>query len=97
MANTYDVGDVARLSAAFTQTAVAIDPSTVTVTYVTPSGNTTVYVYAVNAELVKASTGNYYVDVALTAAGIYRWRWVSTGTGAAASEGWLQVRQQDVP
>ncbi len=91
MATTYDVGDVARLTATFTQAAVATDPGTVALTLVTPAGVSTTYTYGA-AELVKASTGIYYRDVAIAEAGRYRWRWLSTGTGAAAAESFLLVR-----
>ncbi len=97
MATTYDVGDVARLSAAFTQTAVAVDPSTVALTVLTPAAASTTYTYGVDGALVKDSTGIYHLDLAIAAAGRYRWRWVSTGTGASAGESWLMVRARDVP
>ena len=93
MATTYDVGDVARISAAFTQSSVAVDPTTVSLTVVDPAGTSVSYTYA-GATVTRSSTGNYYVDVALTAAGKWRWRWVSTGTGAAAAEDFLLVRSR---
>jgi hypothetical protein len=97
VASTYDVGDVARLSTTFATSGVAVDPSSVALTILTPGWVSTTYTYGVDAQIVKSATGAYYSDLTLTAAGRYRWRWVSAGTGAAATESWLTVRTQDVP
>ncbi len=97
MASTYDVGDVARLSTTFAASGLAVDPSSVALTILTPAWASTTYTYGVDAQIVRSSTGAYYCDVTLTAPGRYGWRWVSAGTGAAATESWLMVRSQDVP
>lgn len=97
MATTYDVGDVARVSAAFTTSGSAVDPTTVTVTTQTPAGVSTTSTYGTDVALVKDSTGNYHLDLSLSAAGKYRWRWTSTGTGAASEESFLIVRHRSVP
>ena len=89
----YDIGDVSRIAAAFTDiSAVAADPSAHSLVYEDPSGNVTTLVYGVDAEVVKASTGNYYVDLALDESGDFHYRWVSTGTGAGAQQGQLMVK-----
>ncbi len=97
MANTYDVGDVARLSAAFTADSVAADPSTVTLTVLTPAGASTTYTYGVDLALTKYSTGVYRLNLTIATEGKYRWRWLATGTGSAAAESYLLVRTRDVP
>lgn len=94
MANTYDIGDVSRVSGAFSQLGVPVDPSTVTLKVTLPDGTQTTYTHP--ATITKDSTGNYHVDVAITQRGTYRYRWFSTGGGAAAEEGWFQVRTQRV-
>jgi hypothetical protein len=92
---TYDVGDVVRLSNAYTQSAVAIDPTTVTLVVMAPDTTETTYTYA-GTTITKDSTGNYHVDVSVTASGTWRYRWTSTGTGAASEEGSFQVRVRRV-
>jgi hypothetical protein len=92
MANTYDIGDAARISAAFTNAAGPVDPTTIVLTVRTPDGAHTTYTYGTDVALVKDSTGNYHVDLAITQVGTVRYRWVSTGTGAAAEEGRFDVR-----
>lgn len=94
MANTYDIGDVVHISSAFTQLTVPIDPSTVTLKVTLPDGTQNTYTYP--ADVAKDSVGNYHVDLAITMMGTYRYRWFSTGGGAAAEEGWFQVRTQRV-
>lgn len=93
--HTYDIGDVVRIFSTFTQNAVGIDPSTVTLKLVRPDATTQSYTYA-GATVTKDSTGNYHVDVAPAVNGTYKYRWSSTGTGAAAEEGQFQVRAQKV-
>lgn len=93
--HTYDIGDVVRISSTFTQNAVAIDPSTVSLTVKDPAATSTTYTYA-GATVTKDSVGNYHVDVAPTLTGTYKYRWVSTGTGQAAEENSFQVRTRRV-
>lgn len=94
MASTYDIGDVVRLSAGFVQT-TAIDPGTVALTVQAPDATSTTYTFALST-VTKDSTGNYHVDITPTQTGTYRYRWVSTGNGAAAEEKWFQVRTKRV-
>lgn len=84
----YDLGDVVRVSAAFTDpnnANAAVDPTAVLLAYKTPDGTVTTYTYGVST-IVRASAGNYYADLTPTAAGIHYYRWYSTGTGQAAEE-----------
>lgn len=85
----YDVGDVARVTAAFTdaESGDAVDPSVVKLTIKDPAGDSETLIYGTDAEVVKDSTGNYHADIEVTAAGTWRYRWYSTGEGQAAEEG----------
>lgn len=88
----YDLGDSIRITGTFTDAAgTATDPAVVTFTYTDPNGTSTTYTYGADAELVKSSTGVYYVDIVTSLEGAYYWRWVSTGAGAAADEGQFWV------
>lgn len=95
MASTYDIGDTVRLANVFTQSGTAIDPTAVTLVVRLPDATQTSYTYAGNT-ITKDSTGHYHVDVSTTIAGIYRYRWTSTGTGAASEESWFEVRPRRV-
>ena len=90
-AQTFDVGDVVRLKANFTDTGGdPLDPSAVTFIYETPAGGTT------TSTGTHPSTGFYYIDVISTGAGVYEWRVYSTGVGRAAGESWFRIREQRV-
>jgi hypothetical protein len=92
----YDIGDLVRLSASFTDSdLVSRDPTAVTVRVKTPSGVATAYVYGIDASVVKDSTGHYHIDVSVTETGIYRWRWEGTGAIQAAEEASITVRSSE--
>lgn len=78
-----DVGDLVRLSAAFTDSAgVAADPTAVTLRLIDPTG----------VEVDPAptpthdGTGAYHYDLAIDAAGIWVYRYAGTGAVVAAEE-----------
>ena len=89
----FTVGVLVRLSAAFLNAAgTAADPSTVTFRYRTPAGTVTTLVYGVDGALVKASTGNYHVDLAIpNTVGEWTYRWSSTGDPSTAADGSFTV------
>jgi hypothetical protein len=94
MASTYDIGDMVRISGAFSQGGTPIDPGAVTLKVELPDGTPTTYTYP--ATMTKDSTGNYHVDISITQQGTYQYRWTSTGGGAASEENWFQVRTRKV-
>lgn len=52
-----------------------------------------VYTYPTSAEIVKEAIGEYVGSITLSQEGIWVYRWESTGTGAGAEEGTLEVRR----
>lgn len=83
--NRYHLGDLVRVSGVFTNAVgTAVNPTVVNLSFRNPSGNETTYIYGTDAALVKDSTGNYHVDIDADEAGIWHYRWWSTGTGQAA-------------
>lgn len=89
----YDLGDVVRVSVAFSTvaTGVALDPTAVYLSVKDPDGNITLYQYGVDSEIVKDSTGNYHADIDVDTYGQWYYRWYSTGAGKAADEGSFYV------
>lgn len=84
---SYQVGDLVRATGTFTNAAgTATNPDAVLCEYRDPSGNLTDFEYGVDAELVRDSTGVYYVDIDADEAGWWHYRFWSTGTGQAAAE-----------
>lgn len=95
--NSYDVGDLVRVSAAFTDDAgTATDPTTVSIAYKSPAGVTTTLVYGTDPEVVRDSAGHYHADIDVTESGTWRFRWFSSGPGQAAEESRFYVREQTV-
>jgi hypothetical protein len=92
MANHYFVGARPCCWATFTDAdGTAQDPTAVYFKVTDPSGNTTTYTYGVDAQLVQSATGIYYVAVDADEAGIWWYRYYSTGTGQAAGEAFFRV------
>jgi hypothetical protein len=88
----WDIGDVARLRARFTDLAGAYaDPTTVTATIRSPSGITTNYVVPpiVNDP---ALVGGFYLDLTLNEAGLWTYKFIGTGAVVALDEETLRVR-----
>ena len=96
MANTYDVGDVVRCTGTFTDAdGTAQNPTAVSFAVRAPSATAaTVYAYGTDAEVVRSATGVYYVDVSITGAGTWWYRFYATGTGKSAGEQHFSVREQ---
>lgn len=85
--NTYDLGDLVRCNGPFTNTAgAAFDPTAVFFQVKDPEGTLTEYEYGTDAQLVKASTGNYYVDVNANKPGTWHYRFYATGSGQSSAE-----------
>ena len=97
--NFYDVGDVVRARASFTNSAgLSVDPSTVTLQHrqflADPLSLTTV-VYGVGS-ITRTSTGEYHLDIAVNTDGEWRYRWNGLGENAAAVEEAFKVRWRSV-
>jgi hypothetical protein len=79
----YTIGDLVRISCAFTVNGTAADPTAVTAKVKAGDGIVTTYS---GAQVSKDSTGNYHVDVPITAAGRWYYRFEGTGAVIAATE-----------
>ena len=87
----YDIGDVVRYSAAFTNNAgAAADPTAVKLKLLSPLGNRIDLTYAAG-EVQKDSTGNYHYDLTLTEDGDWWYKYEGTGAIIAAEEDYITV------
>lgn len=92
MANTYDNGDLIRISGAFTVGGAATDPTTVTLKILKPAGTSALtYTYALS-EITKDSVGNYHKDITIDTEGEWYYRWIGTGTVVTQVEDYFLVR-----
>jgi hypothetical protein len=83
-----------RLTCTFYDISNALaDPTTVTFSIKLPAGTTTSYIYGTDAELVRASTGVYYVDFLFNAKGAYIYRFLGAGSVGAPGEGTVDVAE----
>lgn len=91
---TFDLGDLVRVSGAFTQVSngAAIDPTVVKLSIRAPNVATVTYTYLSGVVIVKDSVGNYHADIDANDDGTWHYRWWSTGTGQAAQERQFEVR-----
>ena len=91
--NTHDVGDVVRLTGTFKNQAGAfVDPGGVRVRVKNPLGTATVYVFGVDAGVIKDSVGNYHLDIDADQEGVWFYRWEGITTNKGAGEHSFEVR-----
>ncbi len=90
----YDVGDDALLTATFRTVSgnTAVDPTAIFLKVMLPDLSITTYEYGVGDEITRTGTGIYTFTQSCDTAGLYQYRWYSTGTGKAAQESSFQVR-----
>ena len=98
MATTYDIGDCVRLTVTFLTVAGATaDPSKTYLDIQTPDGAITYSTYSAGTTaIIRSGVGDFYKDILTTGAGLYEYRWHSTGTVHTAQEGWFSVRTRRV-
>ncbi len=86
--NTYQYGNLIRVSAAFTSfsTGMPLDPDVVKLAVRVGIGQITTYTFGTGGEIVKDSTGNYHADLDVETSGQWYYRWFSTGNGQASLE-----------
>lgn len=81
-----------RIERLFLLGKVPTDPTTVKFIYQRPDvEDPIVLVYGVDAALLRASTGKYYIDLLVDAAGHWTWRYESSGVVDDADQGDFQV------
>jgi MarR-like DNA-binding transcriptional regulator SgrR of sgrS sRNA len=92
----YDIGDTRRLQTTFKGIdGVNADPTTVTFELQKPDGTLTTYIYLTDAELVKSTTGIYYVDWPFTVSGRHKVHWNGTGAVATAEPTEIHIRRKE--
>jgi hypothetical protein len=95
--NEYDIGDSVRVSVSTaTDEGVPTDPTALTVNYKVANGTVVSKVYGVDSEVMKAASGEFYIDIDVTSdmnGALVKYRWVATGAVKGADEGAFRVRQ----
>jgi len=86
MADKVTIGAKFRTYAYFYLNEILTDPTTVQLYHDTPDKVRTLYVYGVDAEIVKESVGTYYFEYRALTVGPNVFRWDSDVEGWAASD-----------
>lgn len=93
--NTYDVGDLVRVSVAFTdQSGDAVDPSVVTLKWRYLGGVVVTWVHGTDDEIVQDATGEYHADIPVPAAAAgleIAYKWYGSGDVVASGRGGFKV------
>jgi hypothetical protein len=92
----YTEGALLRVTCTFSVAGVLTDPTTVTAVVRSPVGTTTTYLFGIDVELVKDSTGVYHVDIDANAGGRWIYRFAGTGTAQAADDEIFLVEDSEV-
>ena len=91
---TFIRGEVAHIALSVSNILAApVDPGVLLFRAQPPIGSALAYTYGTDVEVVKSSVGEYYVELPLTLAGAWYYRWELTGANAGAGEGSIAVGQ----
>lgn len=86
MADTFDIGNVVRLTVTFTDTAgELIDPSAVQLNIRPYGGDISTYTW-LGGDIIRASLGVFYYDYTPSQPGLYYYRFIGTGALVAAGD-----------
>lgn len=88
----WDQGETAEVTATIKVDGVPSDPSVLWLKVRAPDGTLTTYTYPTSVQVTRQAAGVYVGAITLTAAGIWVYRWESSGVGAGVQEGILQAR-----
>lgn len=94
--NTYDQGDLIQIRATFTISGSYVDPTYVSFYFRDTVGTITEYIYGVDAEVVRTSTGSYYFNYHVPAYGQYYSSWYASGSVYGKEENMFYVRRPNV-
>ena len=97
--NAYLINSAIRNRCTFTDpnnSDAKVDPTTVTVKYKAPNSPTVEKVHVTDVEVIKESTGVYYIDIIPTEVGRWWVLWDGDGTVDVSAERWFRVDDDHV-
>jgi len=85
---TYEQGEIVILRETFTDDMLQspVDPASVIFQYVRPSGAIVSMRYGLDLHVMRDGIGLYHVSLIADEIGRWRYKWLSTGSGAASYE-----------
>lgn len=88
----YNPGEIARLGITLTVDGAVTDPSTIKIRVKPPTTAAVEYVYGVDSNVTRLSTGVYRAAITITNdPGPWQYRWISTGTAATVAPSFITV------
>lgn len=97
MTNTYEIGNLIKVTGTFTDSDGTVqDPTALTVYYKDPSDNITELVYLTDSDVIQASTGVYTVNISVDEEGKWYYRFKGTGSAQAAGESFFRVSKLNI-
>lgn len=89
----FEYGQTIRITTEVRPDNVLTDAATVTCKVEDPTGVKVTYTYGSSPELTRVSTGVYRLRIAVSVAGVWKYRWTTTGA-AGVDEGRFLVTPQ---
>ena len=86
MSAAYDLGQDVEVVGDFRNNGTLYDPTTVKVSVRRPGGKIKTYVYGTDAEVVKDSTGLYYMVITGSLVGVWFYRWFTDTAGQKSAD-----------
>lgn len=91
----YVIGNKIRITGTITDLeGTAVDPTTLEIEVRDPAGKVTTYTYGEDEEVVRDSTGVYYLDLLPNLPGPWRYYWLGEGENQVASNGSFFVKSK---
>jgi hypothetical protein len=88
----YDPGQIARLGITLTVDGTVTDPTTIKIRVKPKTSPAVEYVYGVDSNVTKLSTGVYRAAITITDdPGQWQYRWISTGTAATVAPSFITI------
>lgn len=92
MVSEYNLGDTWSPTVTFTVSGTATNPSTITLTVISPDKAESTYTYA-GGTVTRSATGIFTKDITLDQRGVWYCRFAGTGACQASAEGTVTVRR----
>lgn len=97
MSDNWLPGEAARITLSVTDIdGLPIDASALRLRVLAPDETVVTYEYG-SGEVVRSALGEYHADIALTASGVWSWRWESDAPRLGAAEDSLLVQPSVIP
>ena len=90
--NEYTVGSLVKVVGTWVDSlGNKVDPSAITISYITPTKVLTTFIYGEDSELIREEVGVYSTNIFIDECGTWIYRFVGTGNAVAAKAGRFNI------